>query len=250
VACNGCTDATPDVARSIEAPIRVIEMPVGDKAGALNEADGVASGFPRFYVDADVVLSLDAVRAVCKALENPAVLAAAPRMRIDLTSLQRPVRAYYRVWLNLPWAKRGPIGSGVYALSREGRARFGRFPDTLAEDAFVDHLFSDDERRCVEEVTFEMRPPRTLGQLIRVLGRRRIGIRQLRGLVPEERRESYLRQRRALLGVARHPNEWPALSIYVGVTSAAMLYSWMQLILGRGSYWTRDESIRGGPGAN
>ena len=87
------------------------------------------------------------------------------------------------------------------------------------------------------------------GQLIRVLGRRRVGIRQLRGLVPNERRQSYLRQRRALLDVARHPLQWPALSIYVGITSAAMLYSWMQSILGRGSYWTRDESIRGGAGA-
>ena len=134
VICNGCSDRTAAVARGFGAPVRVIESDVASKAHALRLGDAAARFFPRFYVDADVQLDLESVRRVAAALESGSCLAAAPRMRVDLSGAPWAVRAYYRIWLRLPYHREGMIGSGVYALSERGRARFGEFPDIISDD--------------------------------------------------------------------------------------------------------------------
>src|SRR6185295_3671394 len=58
VVANGCGDRTAGVAA--ERPgVRVLDLAAAGKPGALNAGDAVASGFPRLYLDADVVLSAD-----------------------------------------------------------------------------------------------------------------------------------------------------------------------------------------------
>ena len=64
VVCNGCTDRTADVARGYGDGVRVIETPVASKTAALNLGDARVSGFPRFYVDADVVLPIASIRRI------------------------------------------------------------------------------------------------------------------------------------------------------------------------------------------
>ena len=75
-------------------------------------------------------------------------------MEFDLTDRPWAVRAFYEVWSKLPYCRSGMIGSGVYALSEEGRRRFGRFPDITADDAFVRLHFKPAERRTVESCRF------------------------------------------------------------------------------------------------
>src|SRR6185437_9609091 len=104
----------------------VIETPRASKTAALNLGDAAVSGFPRFYVDADVVLPLASVRRVAARLEGQ-VLAAAPVMELDLRRTSMAVRGYYRVWTLMPYVREGMIGVGVYALSAEGRRRFDEF---------------------------------------------------------------------------------------------------------------------------
>ena len=58
VVCNGCTDGTAEVARGYGEDICVLETPEASKTAALNLGDPAVSGFPRFYVDADVLLPL------------------------------------------------------------------------------------------------------------------------------------------------------------------------------------------------
>ena len=69
VACNGCTDRTADIARDRGA--RVVEVAGPSKIAALDAGDAAAVGFPRFYVDADVVLTGRAVLDVAAALAAP-----------------------------------------------------------------------------------------------------------------------------------------------------------------------------------
>jgi glycosyltransferase involved in cell wall biosynthesis len=76
VVANGCTDATAEVAAA-RPGVRVLTLPDAGKSAALNAADAVAVGFPRVYLDADVVLSPGAVPALVAALspaggEHPA----------------------------------------------------------------------------------------------------------------------------------------------------------------------------------
>jgi cellulose synthase/poly-beta-1,6-N-acetylglucosamine synthase-like glycosyltransferase len=162
VVANGCTDRTAQVAASRGPTVRVVETPVASKANALNVGDATAVGFPRFYVDADVVLDPGAIQQVVAALEQPGVLAAAPLIRFNLEDRPWAVRAFYEVWSALPYCRSGMIGSGVYALSEEGRRRFDRFPDITGDDAFVRLRFQPHERVTVKTCRFTITPPKTL----------------------------------------------------------------------------------------
>ena len=68
VVCNGCTDETATIARGFGPPVRVIETIVGSKNHALNVGDESARGFPRVYADADVLIPIDAIRALADRL--------------------------------------------------------------------------------------------------------------------------------------------------------------------------------------
>ena len=144
VVCNGCTDNTADVARSFPL-VNVIETSVPSKTNALNLGDRAVSGFPRFYVDADVMISLESLRVVARVLGTGQYLAAAPRMEADVSKSNWFVRAFQRVWMQLPYCRQGLIAQ-AYGISEEGRRRFGEFPSITADDAFVRLHFAPDER--------------------------------------------------------------------------------------------------------
>ena len=78
VVCNGCTDETASIARSFGSSVRVIETGVSSKTHALNLGDEASQGYPRIYLDADILLEIDAVRRLAARLESGQVLAVAP----------------------------------------------------------------------------------------------------------------------------------------------------------------------------
>ena len=84
VVCNGCTDGTANTARRFGSAVRVIETDVASKVHALNLGDQVARSFPRVYIDADVVITADAIRAIANRLEQGDVLAVAPTPNINV----------------------------------------------------------------------------------------------------------------------------------------------------------------------
>src|SRR5207248_6549904 len=73
-------------------PIWVVETPVPGKPHAMRLGDAQARTFPRLYLDADVAVDPDGVRALVAACATPGVLAAAPTPRLDLTGVG-PVRS-------------------------------------------------------------------------------------------------------------------------------------------------------------
>src|SRR5262245_55246396 len=98
VVCNGCKDGTAAAARAAAPGARVLEIAAAGKPGALNAGDAAARGFPRLYVDADVVLDLASLRRLAAVLAAPGALAAAPVMDLDAAGASWPVRAFYDVW--------------------------------------------------------------------------------------------------------------------------------------------------------
>ncbi|MFG2988615.1 glycosyltransferase [Streptomyces sp. NPDC048257] len=168
VVCNGCTDDTARVAAGRGDRVRVVEIPTPSKHTALRVGDEHARGFPRLYVDADVVVGAADVRALAGALDrNPGLLAAAPGRDIPLAGCAWPVRAYYRVWQRLPAVREGLFGRGVIAVTEPGHARIAALPPLMADDLAASLAFGPGERRVVEEARVVVRPPRTWSDLIR-----------------------------------------------------------------------------------
>jgi len=117
VVCNGCRDDTAEIARKFAPSVRVIDSPIASKPAALNLGDESARGFPRFFLDADIVLPLADVRKVAQVLRDGKTHAAAPRMKVDLEARGWAIRAFYSVWLRTPYVTEDMIGCGVYAIS-------------------------------------------------------------------------------------------------------------------------------------
>lgn len=244
VVCNGCRDDTAAIAHGFGPPVAVIESQVASKSAALNLGHRTARGYPRFFVDADIVLPLAAIRKVAAVLERGDVLAAAPRIEVDLSRCTRPVRAYYAVWQRTPYVTSGLLGSGVYAISPAGGHRLDEFPDLVADDAFVRQLFRPEERALVDGCRFRMTPPRTLRSLIHINVRRRVGRDEMARLHPEETAREAALQRGSLVRMLGRPRLWPALAVYLYAKLAtAAIYRWKRR-RGREKEWNRDDSSR------
>jgi glycosyltransferase involved in cell wall biosynthesis len=244
VVCNGCTDRTAEIARAVGPPVRVFETPSASKCQALNLGDAQAKGFPRWYVDADLGLSIDAIRKVSAKMTKTGLLAAAPRLRVDTSHRNWFIRSYYGIWTKLPYVANNLVGSGVYALSQRGRMSFCEFPEVHADDAYVRLLFDEPKRAAVEDAEFTVFPPKTLRSLIRIRARRLIGMQQMRSLLPDHGKGERAKQRLGLVRLCGHPRHWPGLCVYVSVRFASQaLYEWKYRLLGRYD-WERDESTR------
>ena len=170
VVCNGCTDETAALACSSGHRIRVIELSAASKPAALRAGDLAASAFPRLYLDADVLLPGSAAHLVLERLRSGA-LAARPPVRYETTGASGPVRSYFRARSQVPAVLGSLWGAGVYGLSAAGRSRFGSFPDVVADDLWVDRLFSAEEVEIVDSAPVVVRVPRSSRDLVRVLGR-------------------------------------------------------------------------------
>ncbi len=241
VACNGCTDRTAEIARSFGAPVQVLEIRQASKTAALNAAEELATAFPRVYMDADVRLNIDSVRRMAVALEPPSALLAAPKLRMDLSQTSWFVRAYYEVWTCLPY-NQTMVGTGVYALSRAGRARFDRFPDVIADDGFVRFHFRPEERQSVDGAEVRVDPPRTSGGLIRIKTRAKLGQLQLRQRFPSLRGADHKTLGPILRVLMSRPRLWLNLPVYFALNLAMRFQARRCLVKGVLRVWERDDS--------
>lgn len=243
VVCNGCHDRTAEMARHRGNDVTVLEIPEPSKRLALRAGDRVAAALPRIYVDADVVLDIDSVRALAARLRDDDVHAAAPRRVLPRDGVARLVSWYYDVWESLPQVEAGLFGRGVVALDDIGVSRVGALPPSMSDDLVMSEAFALDERAVVSSATVVVRPPKTLRDLLR----RRIRVvtgnaeAQRAGLRSDEARTSL----RTLGRLAREqPRLIPKVPVFAGVTVAARLSARRRIRQGDFSTWLRDESSR------
>jgi glycosyltransferase involved in cell wall biosynthesis len=248
VAANGCTDDTATVAAA-RSGVRVVDLATAGKVAALNAGDAVAVGFPRVYLDADIVLTTAALRSLTGALGGT-VLAATVGRQLDLTGRPLLVRAYFAVHGRLPVFRNGLFGRGVVALSEAGRARFDRFPELVADDLFLDSLFTQAEKQHVTSYAALVATPRRTGDLIRRLVRVRGGNAAMRAASANGQVAAPVRSaaRLSWLRDVVLPRPWlaPAAVCYVAITVVAARAA--RRAGDGGAAWGRDESSRQ-PGA-
>lgn len=245
VVCNGCTDNTEQVATEFGHGVRVMSSPIASKTVALNLGDAAARAFPRFYLDADVEVDMDAIRAMAELLRSGSAMIASPRFRPELSASPWAVRQWTSIWMRLPYVTDGVVGTGVYALSEGGRQRFDEFPDLICEDFFVRNQFTAGERAALTEHIIVVHAPRRLRDLIRRRTRVHLGNIELAQRYPQLTGTTMPSRRHGVLAV----EPWnltlvPAKIIFIVINIMIRLRAQWKLHRGLGAVWERDESSR------
>ena len=237
---NGCVDDTAEKAREVPG-LRVIESEVGGKVNALRVGDAACRTFPRIYLDADVELSADSVRALVAACARPGVLACAPAPRLDTDGVGFLARRVHAVHEQLIGPRRALAGAGVYVLTEPGHARVFPMPDVISDDGWVHGSFTADERTVVREAVSVVRPARTVRAHLNRRIRVRQGNRQLAELgrsAPEGRLGP-----KALLNLVTEKKVSPLdAGCYLGVLAVDRVL--VRVRRGHGVRWGSDSSSR------
>ena len=248
VVCNGCRDATAEVARSSGHPIQVIELATASKAAALRAGDAVARTFPRLYLDADVVLPGESARRVLEHLAAGAV-AARPPIRYEIDRASVLVRCYYRARSRIPAVLHSLWGAGVYGVSAAGRRRFDVFPDLGADDLWIDSQFDTAEIDIVACDPVSVAVPRRSRDLFRTLRRTYRGKEETLGSAASVQR-SRATTLRAIGDLARLCIRSPTLGLDAAIYAmfaigARILFAVAKTAPApRGIVWERDETSR------
>jgi hypothetical protein len=244
VVANGCTDDTADVAASFGPVVRVLSIPSASKSEALTVGNREARGFPRIYVDADVELGIEDIRALADVLRQPGVLAAAPELTFAFAGCSWPIKWYYDVWIQLPEVRRGLFGRGVVAVSEAGYARIAELPPMMADDLAASLAFAPGERCIATGAHVIVRPPLTFADLLRVRTRAATGVTQMEQTDEAPPSAARTRPTDLVALVMSKPAMAPRVALFLIV--AVLARFWASRAVRRGDYltWLRDESSR------
>lgn len=189
VVANACIDETVVVAESRRPAtenkgwrLLVVDVERGGKLNALNVGETEAGGDMIAYIDADVIVSPLLLMQIKEALDRPYPTYASGRMTIARAATWTS-RAYARLFARVPFMTDVVPGAGVFAVNAAGRARWGAFPEIIADDTFVRLQFSPEERVGVP-ATFQWPMPEGFGNLIRVRRRQDAGVAEVAQLYP------------------------------------------------------------------
>jgi glycosyltransferase involved in cell wall biosynthesis len=241
VACNGCTDDTADIVRASWPAVRVIELARASKPAALRAADEVLSVFPRLYMDGDVIMPAASARRIIEYLRTDSALAARTSAFYDISEADALVRGYHRARARLLsrtqalWA-----GDGAYGVSAAGRARWGTYPDVIADDLFASQWFRPSEVKVIECAPSVVIVPHRTRDLIRIMRRRYQGNTDLRGPADGPASTVSATLRSLAAAALSGPGAAADTAAFLGIVAAARITRAISPPAG----WERDESSR------
>lgn len=244
VVANGCTDDTAGTARSFGPAVTVVETPVASKHHALRLGDEHARHYPRVYVDGDVVIDADGIRALAAELDKPAILAAAPERELVVSGRPLPVRWYFRVWEQLPSVRTGLYGRGVIAVGEEGHRRIAELPEAMGDDLAASVVFAPEARSVVPGAVVRVHTPRATADLIKRRVRSLTTTAQMSTIQPEGTGEARTSTSDLIALARRRPALLPHLAVFLAVTLVARAKARKPIRDGDYTTWLRDESSR------
>ena len=243
VVANGCTDDTAARARAVPGPITVIETAIGNKVHALNLGDREALYFPRAYLDADILLTENALEGVANAFNDPNCRIAAPTPRHRYHGWNPFLAGYYQLWRSLPYVRGAIMGSGFYAIDAQTRSRFTEFPSITADDKFVRNVTKPEERRVVPGCFATVSMPATFSDLLKVKTRWTYGNLELAATHPQLAEGDKSHHDGALRYLLLRPWLWPHIPAFLFVYRYAHRAAQKRFAAKAGG-WERDNSTR------
>jgi glycosyltransferase involved in cell wall biosynthesis len=189
VVSNGSRDGTVAAALGLRGAfeakgwtLEVLDLPQGNKLAALNAGDLVAQGSLRVYLDADVTISPRLLAGLAITLDQPGAAYASGQVNIQGRGLAS--RAYARLWARVPFMTGGVPGCGLFAVNAAGRARWGAWPQIIADDMYVRLHFAPRERHLVPE-PYDWPIAEGLRAIIRVRRRQDRGVSEIASRFPD-----------------------------------------------------------------
>ncbi len=181
--CNGCNDNSASVIAmhaGSNAEILILDRP--GKTPALQAGDDALGDlFPRFYLDADVILQQDSFPRLLRPLLDGSADLIAARI-IHATDGVSPLSAAIaRCWEALPYARQLAF-LGIVGLSATGRRNWGHWPVVTGDDIFVSATVPPERSLIVPEVVALTCPPADFAGWIRRRARWLKGERELRAM--------------------------------------------------------------------
>ena len=237
--CNGCVDGSATYLReTLGGRGSVIEIAEASKTEALNLGDEAATSFPRFYLDADVIVSVGVFEQLVSALESGRFNLVSPRVLFDKSLSSQIAAMIMGVWECLPHGQTDGFHH-LLGLSQQGRQLWGRFPRITGDDAFITSHIPPDRRKVVSEAIVSTWAPRTYWSWIKIRARWARGHRELRELgILEPQTPS---QGKALIRLLGRVSSWPGVLLYLSARSFGSIYNFATFRSRVG--WYRD---RGG----
>lgn len=251
VVCNGCTDNTEEIVRNEFRNVHCLSLAKASKALAIRHAESLNPGFPRLYLDADIILSAeDAVSLIALLRDQESAALLIPSSKILTSSSSTSVQRFYRYWYSTRHVQDSGYGAGTYLLNQQGRGRFGSWPDLVADDAFIRSQFSFDEIRLEKSINVEVKAPKNLWSLIKVKTRSKFGNIELKAYLEDRQTDSRnhktnhrtKKDPRPLLSSGDSAN-WCDQITYILVNLVALGMAKWQLVNGK-KKWLRDNSNR------
>lgn len=176
VAVNGSNDGSVDFIRNEFPAVRCLDIELGSKTNAINVAEKSNIGFPRIYMDADVVVSYDGILSLINTLESSETpLLASPRAIMEFSRASIFVKAFYRAWFKTKFYSAQGFGSGVYGLNKQARDCFDFFPEVIADDGFIREVVPASKQQVDINCTSTVTAPIKLGDLIKIKTRSKLG---------------------------------------------------------------------------
>lgn len=239
--CNGCTDNSQETIRALAGErAEVIVTKTKGKPNAIRLGEAAANNlFPRFFVDADVVITGRSLQLLAAELASPGTELVSPSISLSTIGCSFMAASIANTWQRLPYLKTSAFRL-VIGISKVGRSRWADLPDIIADDTFMALQVPPARRRIIPTVTSIEQVPRTFWSFVGVRARWLMGDWQLQkmGLRP-----NHPSQWAELLGLLVNPRTAMAAAIYVlhRALASALARWWM---ISNQKQWFRDHTSR------
>lgn len=180
--CNGCRDGSVQAIRdSAGERAEIIQIETPGKTLALQEGDTLLDRddiFPRLYLDADTWMRAGDLERLLQPLRTGRAELVAAAHALDFSRCSALSAAMADCWLSLPFARTAAF-LGAVAVSKSGRARWGRWPEVIADDMFMAAMVPPERRMMVAGSVATTYAPADFLSWVRMRARWLRGERQL-----------------------------------------------------------------------